>query len=59
MAYGTLNAGAITPGSGNTLTISETVSLTGNATLEEQQMHLGLLRQGILVMQILYIRSGM
>lgn len=32
MAYGTLNAGAITPGSGNTLTISETVSFTGGVT---------------------------
>ena len=30
MAYGTLNAGAITPGSGATLTIAETVSLTGD-----------------------------
>jgi hypothetical protein len=27
MPYGTLNAGAITPGSGNTLTISETIAL--------------------------------
>ena len=27
MPYGTLNTGAITPGSGNTLTVSETVSL--------------------------------
>jgi hypothetical protein len=27
MAYGTLNAGTITPGSGNTLTISETLAL--------------------------------
>ena len=27
MAYGTLNAGAITPGTGNTLTVSETVTL--------------------------------
>ena len=32
MAYGTLNAGAITPGSGNTLTVSETVSFTGAVT---------------------------
>ena len=32
MAYGTLNAGSITPGSGNTLTISETVALTGTVT---------------------------
>ena len=30
MAYGSLNAGAITPGSGNTLTIAETVTLSGN-----------------------------
>ena len=27
MAYGTLNAGAITPGSGNTLTLSESIAL--------------------------------
>ena len=27
MPYGTLNAGTITPGSGNTLTISETIAL--------------------------------
>tara|TARA_R110000803_G_C11952929_1_gene317891 strand:+ start:329 stop:1189 length:861 start_codon:yes stop_codon:yes gene_type:complete len=32
MAYGTLNAGTITPGSGNTLTVSETVSFTGAVT---------------------------
>jgi hypothetical protein len=33
MAYGTLNAGTITPGSGNTLTINETVTHTGAVTL--------------------------
>ncbi len=32
MAYGTLNAGAITPGSGNTLTVSETVAFTGTVS---------------------------
>ena len=30
MAYGTLNAGTITPGSGNTLTVSEAVTFTGS-----------------------------
>lgn len=46
MAYGTLNAGAITPGSGNTLTISETVSLTGNATLGGTANALGTVTSG-------------
>tara|TARA_R110000803_G_scaffold62823_1_gene123267 strand:+ start:150 stop:782 length:633 start_codon:yes stop_codon:yes gene_type:complete len=46
MAYGTLNAGAITPGSGNTLTISETVSLTGNATLGGTANALGTVTAG-------------
>ena len=46
MAYGTLNAGAITPGSGNTLTISETVSLTGNATLGGTANALGTVATG-------------
>tara|TARA_R110000744_G_scaffold39006_1_gene88932 strand:- start:173 stop:1282 length:1110 start_codon:yes stop_codon:yes gene_type:complete len=32
MAYGTLNAGTITPGSGNTLTVSETVAFTGTVS---------------------------
>ncbi len=32
MAYGTLNAGAITPGSGNTLTVSESVTFTGTTS---------------------------
>ena len=46
MAYGTLNAGTITPGSGNTLTISETVSLTGNATLGGTANALGTVTSG-------------
>mgnify|MGYP003665911553 FL=1 len=33
MAYGTLNAGAITPGSGNTLTVSEAVTFSGAVNL--------------------------
>jgi hypothetical protein len=32
MAYGTLNAGAITPGTGNTLTVSEAVTFSGAVT---------------------------
>ena len=48
MAYGTLNAGTITPGSGNTLTISETVSLTGNATLGGTANALGTVTAGTL-----------
>ncbi len=34
MAYGTLNAGAITPGSGNTLTVSETVTFSGTVSMQ-------------------------
>jgi hypothetical protein len=34
MAYGTLNAGAITPGSGNTLTVSEAVTFSGAVTMQ-------------------------
>lgn len=34
MPYGTLNAGAITPGSGNTLTVSETVNFTGTTSVQ-------------------------
>ena len=33
MAYGTLNAGTITPGSGNTLTVSEAVTFSGAVNL--------------------------
>ncbi len=54
MAYGTLNAGAITPGSGNTLTISETVSLTGNATLGGTANALGTVTSGTLGTSVVF-----
>jgi hypothetical protein len=41
MAYGTLNAGTITPGSGNTLTINETVTHTGAVTLPSPVINTG------------------
>tara|TARA_R110000796_G_scaffold82524_1_gene180902 strand:+ start:56 stop:556 length:501 start_codon:yes stop_codon:yes gene_type:complete len=34
MAYGTLNTGTITPGSGNTLTVNEAVTFTGAVTMQ-------------------------
>ena len=48
MAYGTLNAGTITPGSGNTLTINETVTHTGAVTLPSPVINTGVSGTAIL-----------
>tara|TARA_R110000772_G_scaffold218851_1_gene329416 strand:+ start:103 stop:834 length:732 start_codon:yes stop_codon:yes gene_type:complete len=48
MAYGTLNAGTITPGSGNTLTINEPVTHTGAVTLPSPVINTGVSGSAVL-----------